>query len=134
MTLLKHPPTSPGVVRAEEGKQSRARVQVQGIDCSTPDKNQWWQLKKFSVATSKDGRKWFRVERGVRFDGGPDPWTKIDRIFAKPRPARHVRIIAHSWHKHCAVRFGVILPGVRAVELSKGAAGAGAAETKRHHR
>ena len=89
-----------------------AGVQLQGRDCSTPNKGDWWRFKEFSVSISLDGKS-FRFVKGSKntfFKGPPDSWTKTDRLFPDGSVvARFVKLTVHSWHHHIAGRAAVIL-------------------------
>ena len=94
-------------------EQIIAGVQLQGRDCNTPNKGDWWRFKEFSVSVSLNGTSFSRVEGsggGKFFAGPPDSWTKTDRMFpGGPVAARFVKLTVHSWHHHIAGRAAIIL-------------------------
>lgn len=98
-----------------------AGVQLQGRDCSTPNKGDWWRFKEFSVSVSLDGKS-FDLVKGSKttfFKGPPDSWTKTDRLFpVGPVAARFVKLTVHSWHHHIAGRAAVILADDRVQEVA----------------
>ena len=84
-------------------------IQLQGRDCGTPNKNDWWRFKEYIVEFSMDGETWEQVDGGRKFKGGDDSWTIADRLFRRPIRAKHLRIVIHSWHHHIAGRVDVIV-------------------------
>ena len=96
-------------------EQAVAGVQLQGRDCNTPNKRDWWRFKMFGVAVSLDGKVFRQVGdgegRGAKIFKGPDDsWTKTDRMFPSGAvAARFVKLTVQSWHHHIAGRAAVIL-------------------------
>lgn len=84
-------------------------LQLQGRDCNTPNKKDWWRFKEYNVECSQDRTRWKKVDGGRAFKGGPDSWTITDRMFTHPVRARYIRIVIHSWHEHIAGRVGVVV-------------------------
>ena len=86
-----------------------AGVRVQGRDCSTPNKNEWWRFKEFSVTVSNDGKNFDAIDNSSKFKGPADSWTKTDRIFQHAVHARYVRLTIHSWYVHLSGRVDIII-------------------------
>ena len=82
-------------------------IQLQGRDCNTPHKRDWWRIKECTVEFSQDRKTWEAVNE--KFQGPEDSWTIVDRMFRRPVFAQYIRLICHSWHEHVAGRFGVVL-------------------------
>lgn len=118
-------------------EQIIAGVQLQGRDCNTPNKGDWWRFKEFSVSVSLNGTSFRRVEGsggGKFFAGPPDSWTKTDRMFpGGPVAARFVKLTVHSWHHHIAGRAAIIL-AEKGVAVGAGVSKGGESKKRRRRR
>ena len=98
------PPYHEQYLQIDTGEvQSISGVVLQG----RRDAAQW--VTAFFVDVSSDGKLWFPVGCGTRFDGNRDQNTKKRILFYSPVLARYVRVKVAAWFGHPSMRAGILL-------------------------